>query len=1023
MNKRLEQIIADAHETDHSTEIFAKNLQRRINATCSGHAVWLEHAGMVEGCFGANYWPNGRLIKPADEAALYVLAPPSLTDTPFQIIKLVELAFRSQEIKDNVKHVVSNIVRPWLDSLDQLNGRRFFAFPRPESKETKGNKVFRLGDHVWIWRALKSLEKLGLMDVSRRPTVTKVPLKGNLSKIDKYEGREEELLKRYSAAEFRRHVLRRFTTENNESKQRMLAVSRSASYNRFMFHAGDTALFYHENLEFFEKSDALWQATIDAQKFHKENQESESAWSNPLRYALALMMRSQNYQLNSRDPTDVWDTAKTLLEQISSDNGLFPGQVHSETKEPELFDPDWRDDYWRVGFEIPYIYNWYGSNTIQRAQGSSDTNLLRQIGLGNAEGVQSNGAKGRRESKDPTRMSPVDKFGYLRRMGTEKMDEEQERRDLGEALPTETPKKPHNIEMKKMMPFNKFIDQRNIVDVAEEWLYDEPDFLDFDPSLGKEMRNASRMLLNKSLDEFREYLIDPRRLESIDTQRHVFEGDGRMQTKRAIVMDVANPLRFDRTQGRKRSRRDPEDDPQCMTNGDLYKKLKTRRTLESAKKRLFWSPNADFYTAAICVLASTDPEKPLMLSFFERHFQKRKYFFDQVTPNANLWITEFHLSSYQLLEPKKSLETDVRFLGGEKALRRGCTGFRFVGDFFDRFWTCHILESESTEEHNDSEFLHHFDQLVQSRENLPMIDQGKKLWHQRKVLELFVFNRMLRRISRRYKEMFQEIGAHLGRQFPESRPAGTDSSDIVLVSSALFSTSLTNDTYLNLSKQWPPFIYTLQVMEEDLKETLEKISLWNNREKDRHPDRPRWTRNDESRYRAAITKSNASNNQTIRDLDHYLVQVQSLRTSLISRIEFTRNELSFQSAENVRFFTTVTVIFLPLGFATGTFSMSGAPNGTTLWQMVVMALGVFALTVVSLVNVRIMERVLFRPVAALCSISKMKKTFSRGWSRTRGIFVSKETETPKDNSKRRKKSDEGVDDSKLEEGRYENGKS
>lgn len=182
---------------------------------------------------------------------------------------------------------------------------------------------------------------------------------------------------------------------------------------------------------------------------------------------------------------------------------------------------------------------------------------------------------------------------------------------------------PHNIEMKKLMPFNKFIDQRNIVDAAEEWLYDDPDFLEFDLSMEKEMHIAAPKLLNKSFDEFREYFVDPSGptpAGSASSQTPLLEEDNWKSTIRGIIIDVANPLRFDGTQRRKGRRQDPEYDLQCMTNEGFYQKLKPQRTMENAMKRLIWSPNADFSTAVTYFLASIDTEKPLMLSFFERHF-------------------------------------------------------------------------------------------------------------------------------------------------------------------------------------------------------------------------------------------------------------------------------------------------------------------------------------------------------------------------------------------------------------------
>ena len=54
---------------------------------------------------------------------------------------------------------------------------------------------------------------------------------------------------------------------------------------------------------------------------------------------------------------------------------------------------------------------------------------------------------------------------------------------------------------------------------------------------------------------------------------------------------------------------------------------------------------------------------------------------------------------------------------------------------------------------------------------------------------------------------------------------------------------------------------------------------------------------------------------------------------------------------DIRRFTYVTVIFLPLGFATGVFSMSGAPSGSTLGNMILTAVAAFAITASLIIGV------------------------------------------------------------------------
>ncbi|UQC77195.1 uncharacterized protein CLUP02_02662 [Colletotrichum lupini] len=62
-----------------------------------------------------------------------------------------------------------------------------------------------------------------------------------------------------------------------------------------------------------------------------------------------------------------------------------------------------------------------------------------------------------------------------------------------------------------------------------------------------------------------------------------------------------------------------------------------------------------------------------------------------------------------------------------------------------------------------------------------------------------------------------------------------------------------------------------------------------------------------------------------------------------------RNDLEQRRANDTQKFTYVTVVFLPLGFATGVFSMSGVPAGQTLVGMVFTVIVSLAVTALMLV--------------------------------------------------------------------------
>ncbi|PSN61554.1 hypothetical protein BS50DRAFT_153800 [Corynespora cassiicola Philippines] len=89
--------------------------------------------------------------------------------------------------------------------------------------------------------------------------------------------------------------------------------------------------------------------------------------------------------------------------------------------------------------------------------------------------------------------------------------------------------------------------------------------------------------------------------------------------------------------------------------------------------------------------------------------------------------------------------------------------------------------------------------------------------------------------------------------------------------------------------------------------------------------------------------------------------MKDFRESLSSRLESVRNDISFRGSENINLFTYVTVVFLPLGLATGVFSMSGSPDHSTLMSMIELALLSLALTFYALVNATTGKSVM-RPV-------------------------------------------------------------
>ncbi|KAL6355494.1 hypothetical protein LRP88_11087 [Fusarium phalaenopsidis] len=163
------------------------------------------------------------------------------------------------------------------------------------------------------------------------------------------------------------------------------------------------------------------------------------------------------------------------------------------------------------------------------------------------------------------------------------------------------------------------------------------------------------------------------------------------------------------------------------------------------------------------------------------------------------------------------------------------------------------------------------------------------------------------------------------------------------------------NAFLTTSRRCQEYQQMLQTVQQDLHENLAKVEQRLNREEERGAERPRWTFNDESRYRGVISKLLVSSQHHIQELTRSHTKISNLNDSLAKRLEVIRSGLDQRRADDIQRFTYVTVAFLPLGFATGLFSMSAAPTSRTIVGMVVTAAVALATTVLVLCYAKPLE--------------------------------------------------------------------
>lgn len=411
-------------------------------------------------------------------------------------------------------------------------------------------------------------------------------------------------------------------------------------------------------------------------------------------------------------------------------------------------------------------------------------------------------------------------------------------------------------------------------------------------------------------------------------------------------------------------------EPRSTTNSNGIKQyINQKRTLALAKKRFLRFHPISQDDALLCYLASS--ERDAISLFFDRHASYDRHFSEDTILVLNKWVTELHLPFYQITkqEPSSGIYqtiakvVSIPFLRrirknkGAMWINRATMGFRFDGDILDRYWTCHFIE------YNPQKLVepknHEDDKLpnLHSKMTRRVVGALKdNAWRQRRILELVLFDLILEEMLRSTREILKEAQRCIERSF---RPESLDSLD-GQVSNSIFLDPLTmidkvdNDNFLSTITLWNELEPIFQLVRDALNENLATIKLWMEREKEHRRDELQWTLNDERDYRGAISTLQVLNRHKIDRLERYSANIASFNASFARKLEAMRNDLDQRGANDIRLFTYVTVVFLPVGFATSVFSMSGAPSGHTLHHTAIIALLV---TFIALVNARILDRV------------------------------------------------------------------
>lgn len=704
------------------------------------------------------------------------------------------------------------------------------------------------------------------------------------------------------------------------------AVTRSAREHRFLFHARDTALFYKPARDFFLPSfQELWDNTIQAQAYHEDN--GKPLWDNAIRYGLALTMGSHGLKNDTaREISSLVRDAVTALFQTTSLNGFFPGQLDESADGrpmPVLFDnEEFRDFYFHAHFEICHILlvnfdrvctAWF-DQTGESGNPGIRVDSVEQLG----QNVENRSPKTPKSPMNPT-------------------PKNLERHEHSASRPT-------TASMKRTFQYGSPLDSSKIVDFDEEWLYNYPAFLG-EPRIKLPDFSDISILIGQTRGATGGDWIS-QQMEIYKNRNQPFKDSVLSSRQTVSVIDIPK-LKHVGKRNRDRS------DLEVHTSGsrkEMWDKLAMQRTAEHAKKRSIVLVDPDAEITMIFYLTSPRAFQSSLATFIDQYFRKVIVYRDQTSMVYNTWITELLFSFYVISSEESESQlsnnlghTGRRFnLGQRNIAVPKSLGFRFDGDMFDRHWTCLVVNSVA---------------------NVPAIRRftdarlDKRAKCKRKIQELILAWDNLDQAVRETRRLTQELEVKLD----EGIKSFAD---------------LSSEQYLATTQvHLQEMRKLLESMNANLSMTFNVISRWDAREGER-AQQPRWTRNDERKYREHISFLRSANENKTLELKDIHSDVKALEerfaTTLSTNVVRIAEGRSLREAENMRLFTYVTVVFLPLGFASSVFSMSGVPDRPLLVNMITCAIVALVLTVFMLINAKELARMVQRASRAMHEYSRNK---------------------------------------------------
>lgn len=355
-------------------EFKKSELQARIKEACAGHLQWCfdETVFLAHQSWPASPMTGSDTSKSNDKPSTKFFVG------SLQMLKLFEFSrVFGGEVK-LVKKCLQIGTTLWLEALVTERDERSRLWYKDTRKtyiawggrHEQGSESihlpeYRLGDLIYTWKALKSLEGMTRQFQNEKDDSPDTLQRLKDMKLRAHEVREV-ILERFvyqpqgSLSTNDKTVISRFNQRDPErgtakdrsaSSSFAIAVRRSRERDRQLFYAKDAML--HDGVEwgFFENDINIkaYGAThepvkVDIQLVWKNTMQSqgidhEIIWKKPLRYAMAIIMASHRVSLDDSQSADkLSDLSWERLLGCVMPHGLFAREIDRDTKLPHLWD-------------------------------------------------------------------------------------------------------------------------------------------------------------------------------------------------------------------------------------------------------------------------------------------------------------------------------------------------------------------------------------------------------------------------------------------------------------------------------------------------------------------------------------------------------------------------------------------------------------------------------------------------------------------------------------------------------------